>query len=303
MDFTAGLLLVIGAFYVFAGLVAARAALISRLLDDALATISGTPTPRAESLLSAWMIAAANVVLAGGVALMLRLELALWLFLASLAGQAIFLAVLAPGYFDRADPPDPAGRRQTWNAAMIYAVTTTIVAAAYANGRLQPLAGQPTWLLATAAGIVAAHAAHCIWKTLATADAPRPPLSDAAIARAPPVDEVRRVGVMAQVYRLPLWSMEDGQDCDFAPEEFGLSVRLCRDLTDWAESYLASIDERDPEKSRWSEQQMQRHEATGHKLAVQVAQERPDLQVHAFSSVRGFEPVSTDEPIISDKPL
>ena len=113
-----------GAFYVFAGYVATRAALTSHLIDRALAAISGAKPAPAETAQSLWLLAAANLILIGGAALVLLLDAAAWIFVASALGQAAYLFVVAPVYFDASDPPDPNGRRQSTNAFVVYAAAT-----------------------------------------------------------------------------------------------------------------------------------------------------------------------------------
>ncbi len=67
---------------------------------------------------------------------MLLLDIAPWLFVISSIGQAVYLFVLAPRYFDVVDPPDEQGRRQTTNAFVIYVAATTLVVWAAVLDRL-----------------------------------------------------------------------------------------------------------------------------------------------------------------------
>ena len=164
MDPVAVILIAIGAFYVFAGIVATRAALVSLFLDRALTAISGKKPSTRETALSVWLLGSANLVLAGGAALMLRLDFALWLFAAALATQVAYLLVLAPYYFDVEDPPDPQGRRRTINAAVIYAAATAWVAwAAYADNLLN-WRDVPWTLIAAAVTADAAHLGYTLSK-------------------------------------------------------------------------------------------------------------------------------------------
>lgn len=157
MPYLADLLIrLLGAFYIFAGVVATRAALTSRFADTVIAALDGGAPSRIERQKSLWLIASSAVVFAGGVALFAGLDLARWLFLASAAGQAVYLFALAPQYFDKADPPDARGRRQTTNAFVIYVAATALVFWAAAVGHLMPLATAPAWLSALAAMAVLA---------------------------------------------------------------------------------------------------------------------------------------------------
>lgn len=134
------ILRLVGAFYAFAGVVAMRAALTSYFMDTAIAAIGGGQADPVERQRSYWLIGAAWLVFAGGAALMAGLDLARWLFVASAAGQAIYIFALAPMYFDKVDPPDPRGRRQTTNAFVVYVAATALVLWAGAVGRLVPVA-------------------------------------------------------------------------------------------------------------------------------------------------------------------
>ena len=125
-----------GAFYVFAGYAATRAALMSNLIDRALAAISASKPAPAETAQSLWLIGAANVILAGGVALVLLIDVAAWIFLASALGQAAYLFYVAPRFFDTDDPPDATGRRQSTKAFVVYGAATALVLWASATGRL-----------------------------------------------------------------------------------------------------------------------------------------------------------------------
>lgn len=151
-------LIVMGAFYAFAGIVAARAAVMSNILDEALSKISMKPTPPVERHLFWWLFSSSVVVFLGGVALMLRSEPALWLFVLSAAGQAFYLMLLAPRYFDRDDPPDAQGRSKTTNAFYVYLVATALVAFAASSGRLRGLDKIPSAELYIGLAAVAAYA-------------------------------------------------------------------------------------------------------------------------------------------------
>lgn len=163
MTLTEIILRLIGAFYVFAGYIVVRAALTSRVMDQALAGISGTkPTP-VENAQSLWNLGAAVLVFASGAALMLLVDIAVWLFLVSATGQAVYLFWLAPSYFDAVDPPDPRGRQQSTNAFYIYSAATALVVWASVTGRLVGWQDVPVPLLALAAGAVAALAGYAVW--------------------------------------------------------------------------------------------------------------------------------------------
>lgn len=158
------MLRLVGAFYVFAGYVATRAALVSNQLDVAIAGIGGKTLTRKERLLTVWLLASAGLVLVGGATLLARLDVAPWLFLASALGQLVFIAVLGPRYFDTDDPPDPKGRQQTTNAFYFYIVATSFVIWAWSAGRLRDFAEVSILELAAGGALVIAHFANLAWR-------------------------------------------------------------------------------------------------------------------------------------------
>ena len=205
----------------------------------------------------------------------------------SALGQALYLLVLAPRYFDAEDPPDAAGRRQSWNAFVIYLAATAFVAWAALTGRLLEWRDVPWQLLAAAGVAIAAYAGHIAWQFLRKFQ-PANGLGAAPGTAGEQVDpsRSRRIKVMADYGAHPLWALDEGMYGDFAPEDIGLSPDLCRDLARWADEYTASLNADDPLDSRWSDEQFLAHESAGRGLAERVAREKPDLTV--FLHTREF---------------
>lgn len=159
-------LIAVGGFYAIGGFVAARAGLMSHVLDAALETISMKPVPRAEYWQTRWLLAAAVIFQAGGVALMVRSTWAIGLFLLSAIGQLAYVFVVAPKYFDKDNAIDRAGRRQTVNAMVVYLAATAFVLWAYAQGRLFTISELSPLSLAIAVGLVLAmtgYVARGLW--------------------------------------------------------------------------------------------------------------------------------------------
>lgn len=159
-------LIVVGTFYVFAGFVLTHAAIMSRLLDRAIAGITLKPVPGHEQLKMRWSLVMATLVLSSGAALMARLSIAVWLFAAALLAQVAYLYVIAPRLIDPADGPNATGRRQTTNAMVIYASATAFVVWCDARGYLTSLA-DAGWLAGViAGGAILSHAAYLAWNLL-----------------------------------------------------------------------------------------------------------------------------------------
>lgn len=163
-DLTGLALRLVGAFYAFAGVVAMRAGIASRFIDVATAAIGGEAPKPAETGRALWMLVAGIVILAGGVALALRIDLAAILFTVSALAQALYLGVVAPRLLDPSDPPDAMGRQQTINAFVLYLAATAYVLWAFMMGRLDPWGTLPWPILPIAATIVGAYAGYALIK-------------------------------------------------------------------------------------------------------------------------------------------
>jgi hypothetical protein len=175
MDLTDVLLRVLGAFYVFAGYIASRAVLTGMLVDRAISALSAGVPSRAEVNRALSMLATSVLVFAGGLALVLVLQIASWIFMASLAVQAIYFWIIAPRFLDPHDEPDPQGRRQSLNAFLIYAIATALVLWAHASERLLALPDASPTALALGAAAMVAFLANI---GLGARKAPAPPSLD-----------------------------------------------------------------------------------------------------------------------------
>jgi hypothetical protein len=282
MDIIDAGLRLLGAFYVFAGYIATRAALTSHVLDRAIAGIGGRGLSGVERAATAWHLVGATLVLASGIALVLLTDVAPVLFVASAVMQAAYIGVVAPRWFDVEDPPDPKGRRQTTNAFLIYSLATSLVIWAGYRGRLSPLVSLDwPWLAAACAALVW-HGVTLVrglsWPSKEQAGAPptfdQPEIDEAELAR-----RVQRLEVRAVRECHPLWALDEGLYGDFPPAAIGLSAELSRDLVSWVEELTARQVEaeeagREVDTTVWTA-----HQAQGRVLAERLARERPDLTV------------------------
>ena len=299
MDFTEISLRVIGAFYAFAGYVATRAGLTSHFIDRAIAAIAMKKPPRVETAQTVWLLCAAMIVLAGGVALMLLLDFAPWLFLASALGQAAYIYYVAPRYFDAENPPDAAGRKGSFNAFVLYSAATAFVLWAGYMGKLQSWHELPAPVLAVAVAAVAGHAGYVVWMLARPMGSSSVPSFGAGPDEGidPELDRAqsKRIKVMADYDAHPLWALDENVYGDFPPEHLGLSPELTRDLNAWADAYQSSFNRDDPANSHWSAAQHAAHAAEARPLAVRLARERRDLQVYVLEEPVGVVEVHADE--------
>lgn len=163
---TTALLTLVGAFYVFAGVFATRVGLTSRLLDRAISAITLEKTNAAEVTRDRLNLAISAITFAGGVLLMARFDAAVVAFLACAALQAAYLFMISPRWLDLVDPPNPAGRRQSTNAFVIYLAATALVAWAWSTNKLTPVT-EASWPILAAVAV--AFAAFGIYMARAVA--------------------------------------------------------------------------------------------------------------------------------------
>lgn len=298
-DISQFMLRLLGAFYAFAGYIAGRAALTSRVMDQAIAALGAkAPDPR-ETRQSLWLLCGSLVILAGGAALMLLLDVAPWFFIASSIGQAAYLFVIAPRYFDPVDPPDERGRRQTTNAFVIYVAATALVLWAAVTDQLVPWREVPWPLVAAAAITLAAYTGYLFRGFYRPLKSTGPLSYDGGQAEAWSEDPAlsRSVKVMADYDCHPLWALDPGVVGNFAPEDLGLSEELARDLNEWAAAFNSFLDRDNPAESLASPQQHSAHESQGRQLAIRLARERPDLEIYAYETDIGVVRVYAEDAL------
>lgn len=150
----------LGLFYVASGVLVVRALAVGVTADAIHAALMGGAPHPAERIREIWLAAGSVVIAAGGLSLMLVLDAAAVLFALGTLQQLVYLFVVAPRFLDPYDAPDPAGRTQTRNAALIHLAVTVAVVAAAATGSLRPWHAEPGWLLAAA---IAAVVAGAVW--------------------------------------------------------------------------------------------------------------------------------------------
>ena len=284
----------IGAFYLLAGFVAARAALTSNLLDQAIAALTLKATDRVERHRTIWLLCLSVLFFAGGACLILLLEPAAWIFSIATIVQAFFFLFLGPTYFDVPDPPPAAARRRSLNAFVVFTACTFFILWASYTGRLTKLAEAPLLLSGSAAGAIALHLGYILRHALYPVkrspdfsgfggddDADSPIDSDTA---RPDVSDARRIKVMTDYGTYPLWAMDDGLVGDFAPDHLGVSLELENDLWSWAADFDMSLNVDDPANSHWPEARHRQHLQEGLALARRIKLELPDREVFALDA-------------------
>lgn len=257
-------LALIGAFYIFAGLVLARQMILDRVLSRAIEMISLERQSRAETLQQVWMTVSAILIFAGGATLFFLSWLAVWLFAIALLQQVLYLTWAAPRYFDVDDEPDPAGRRQSTNASILFGAMTLAVVAAATNGHLLPLsgAGLPSLFMSVTLTLVFA-----VWvlfrlrmpNRLGTQDMPDETgdTEDAPVEMA----EIDQIRLAAEWYEDPVMAFfADGGSSFLTSRQVGLSDALGRDLENWQSAYNAICEFGESEMAPvWTDEQKAAH--------------------------------------------
>lgn len=295
MDIVGIALRAIGAFYLLAGFLAARAALTSNLLDHAIAAITFEKTERIETHRTVWLLCLSILFFAGGACLILLLEPAAWIFAIATLVQIAFFLGLGPYYFDIADPPPPEARQRSINAFVVFAACTLFIVWAAYTGHLTSLRDAPPMLWGAALAAIALHVGYILRHTLASSKR-KPGFagfgstdddSDAADEfdhSGADVADSRRIKLMADYGCYPLWAMDEGKVGPFSPYHLDVSLELENDLWAWAAEYDTSLNADDPTRSHWSEERHRQHIEQGLTLARRIKAERPEREVHALNT-------------------
>ncbi|HWV82250.1 MAG TPA: hypothetical protein VNZ50_12530 [Hyphomicrobiaceae bacterium] len=305
MDIVDIALRAIGVFYALAGFVAARAALTSNLLDQAIAALTLKKTERIETHRTIWLLTLSVLFFAGGACLILLLEPAAWLFGIATLVQIVFFLGLGPYYFDVADPPPPAARQRSLNAFVVFAACTLFILWAAYTGRLIKLSDAPPMLWGAALAAIALHIGYILRHTLAPPKRkPNFAAFDSGDDEAGPLDETdhtgaalsdsRRIKVMADYDCYPLWALDEEKIGNFAPNHLGVSLELENDLWTWASDFDMSLNVDDPAESLWSDEQHREHIEQGLALARRVKAELPEREVFALDSGGALIEVTAD---------
>ncbi len=263
------ILRLVGAFYVLAGLLVARRMVVEVFLDKALSGLTMKPVPHADQVRGRWMLGIAASVFASAVLLLALSVLAFPAFLAGAAVQGAYLGHVAPRLVDPEEPPDPAGRRGTRNAFLIYLAATAFVAWAAVAGHLR-WPGKDPWPAAIAGVAIAAFAAYHMAKMRAPLGGRYSPSDDPLLPEAPEVlpDRVR---LMVRPFVLPFADDKTGR---VVPQSLAVSTfghELVADILDWEEGYLATIPPRKRTGGFSDPLAAARHEAEGRALAERIA--------------------------------
>lgn len=275
----------IGAFYVFGGVIALHAIARDALLDKAIASITLSDENPDEALKRRILTVASLLTAVSGGALVLMAGVAPWLFLLNLICQAGWLAY-ARKRFPPADEDEGRGRRQVANAALVWGVITAIVIWLDFDGRLGSPADPwpPLMLAAGGLGLLVWIARHLAWKP---ARAPAFETDEPESAEPP-----ARVRLSLRYGYQTFWDADDGRALN--PYDH-LPTDLATRLLVWEDRFHVAVDPADPDAGpRFSPQEALAHAAEGRAIAAELT------AIFGEGAVEG--PVLETEPAWPDQP-
>ncbi|MCI5078570.1 hypothetical protein [Oricola sp.] len=284
------LLLLAGAFYVFAGWFACRHIRTEMLIDRALDALGGAQPDAADRARTIWLLAGTVVTFASGASLVALSSLAIWAFVAGFLQQVVYILVAAPRYFDVDEPPDPRGRRQTTNAAIIYGVVAVGVIFAGARGALLPVAGAGLPATVAVALAVAGFVVWMVYGVKASRDVASPLAGLDLDAGEDAEDDVALADLVA--LRLSAeqdqWPLEavfhDGQARRVSPQSLFDAADLCRDLLAWQDRFDDIFEPLDLSLARdWTPEEEQAHFREARALAERLRDEIDEIGFTAIA--------------------
>lgn len=238
-------LILIGFFYTMAAIVTIRVGAMNMLMTNALSAISPVdPRERAAERNRGWLLGLMAVLYgAGGILLMLRLDLAAAVFLVSAILYGLYLYWIAPRFLDPWDPPEGSGRSSTRNAFFLYLGATAVVLAAWQGGALRRASDENPWVLAAAAVLVTALAVYALHAFSPWRRYPRIDL---------PIDDCMSAPLPQKLIMTPSWDgvglidAADGEPIWYSLSEKDMPQADWQDITAWNDLFRKMADPDDP---------------------------------------------------------
>lgn len=238
VDPAALVLRIVGAFYIFAGLVAMRAMVMDRLMDGMLAALSGNAPPLKDKVRRFLLGSGAALTFSGGIALALLHFLALPLMLLNAITQAVWL-LYAQKNFPPEDHDDARGRRQTINAFMIYLAATALVFFVWRSGAVRFDHG--FWAAAMLAAGLAGSAGWQFFRgRLARSGLPAQTVPEVDFVGQDLPEPSRHLRLAPYPGDWPIYDSDTGMR--HSPEKLGLPDELVKRIAEFEEAVLAATD-------------------------------------------------------------
>lgn len=268
--------LLVGAFYVFAGVVALRMTRLGSLMDGFLEALDGTKTDPKEKTKTLVLTIGAYATAASGAALLALGNMALAFFVIGALIQAGYLA-WAQTSLVPADDSERRGRQQTINAFVIYLAATAFVAWLAMTGQLRAWPQTPQqFALECAVPLLAMLAS---WLSLEL------PMGRKVAAAAGATEELPQyqpeavrgpanLRLRADWQCYPLWDADTGDNV--SPYELDLSHELLDRIERWDDLFQDTYNGDDPASSGFKgEEELALYRAEGKAIAEELAKEWP----------------------------
>ncbi|MEQ1754962.1 MAG: hypothetical protein ABL973_12605 [Micropepsaceae bacterium] len=264
---------VLGIFYVFAGVVALRVIALGSVMDSLLEALDGSRTSATEFLKTRILTIGAYLTAASGAALLTLSCSAVALFAANSLVQGGYLAWASRALVPE-DDADRRGRQQTVNAFVIYVAATAFVIWLFLTNGLRAwptdAVGQMKELIAPAVAMLGSWASiHVPMKRLSTSASGQAPACT-------PEPQGTPVNLRLQ----PDWQCHPLWDADTGDNVSQYALELPHELMDrierWDDLFQDTYDGDDPSSSGFkSEHERQLYREEGKAIAAELAKVWP----------------------------
>lgn len=234
----------VGGFYLFAGLLGLQAMALDALMDKVLFGLTLEPTPSREDFRRFMLAGGSYLVGLSGAALMVLSLWAVPLFILATGLQASWL-IWAKTNYPAETPLEAKGRRQSTNAAVLYAIVAATVGWSALAGVLRPWSDLWALFLPIAGiGFVVFAARHLFWSAAQTPTSGSLEHNDYEEEEwhGPPVPPPKRLRLE------PTWGGHDVLDVDtgkpfpyydYLPQDLGYRIHM------WTQAFRANEDHTD----------------------------------------------------------
>lgn len=289
-------------FYAVVFFIGLRRVALDRLLDTAIAAISGkqdqSPGAQADRIRRNSLLL--NMVL-GGLASILAaamIDISAFVLLIAASSNIFNLAVVLPMYGDRYDPPEPAARRKSWMATLFFTLFTFWALAHWQAGNMTSVADtHPLALSLAICGALAfsVQTLRTLRASALPAAAPVKPSADEDWdrARLAELESYREVAFVLRpsLQQNVLFRADNGAPLPYHTPVAELNDNDKRAMEDWQANFRQALDPDDPRQVRFrSEQAEAAFRAEGEDLYQRLRRALGDHRIRYDSQPAAREP-------------
>lgn len=264
----------IGAFYVFAGVVALRVITLGNLMDGLLEALDGSKVDAKERLKTRLLTIGSYLTAASGAALLTLSSTALLFFTANGLVQGGYLAWAAKALVPE-DDADRRGRQQTINAFVLYLAATAFVAWLLYRNELRPWPADPVaqateFAAPVLAALLSWASLHVPLKRPFGAGGQQEFPGHEADPAAPP----RNLRLRPEWQSHPLWNADIGDN--ISPWELDLPEELLNRIERWDDLFQDTYNGDDPASSGFKSAEDERlYREEGKAIAIELTKVWP----------------------------